>query len=67
MGTIEMAPREGAPGARGLEVHKKCFWEEDLLVRNGMDGIQISPFLNSKVSDWEQAFEKIRRVIDTID
>ncbi len=67
MGAIEMAPREGAPGARGLEVHKKCFWEEDLMVRNGMDAIQISPFLNSKLEDWEQAFEKIRRVMDAID
>src|SRR5210317_1853377 len=36
MGAIEMAPREGAPGARGLETHKRCFWEEKLMVRNGM-------------------------------
>ena len=46
MGAIELAPRGGAPGARGLEVHKRCFWEEDLVVRNGMDVIQFSPFLN---------------------
>ena len=37
------------------------------MVRNGMDTIQISPFLNSKLSDWEQAFEKLRRVIDSIE
>jgi beta-alanine--pyruvate transaminase len=67
MAAIEMAPRDGAPGARGLELHKKCFWEEDLMVRNGMDTIQISPFLNSNLADWEQAFEKIRRVMDSID
>ncbi len=67
MAAIEMAPRDGAPGARGLELHKKCFWEEDLMVRNGMDTIQISPFLNSSVADWEQAFDKIRRVMDSID
>jgi hypothetical protein len=36
-------------------------------VRNGMDTIQISPFLNSNLADWEQAFEKIRRVMDSID
>ena len=36
MGAIEMAPRDGALGARGLDVHKTCFWEEDLVVRNGM-------------------------------
>ncbi len=67
MGAIELAPRPGAPGARGLEIHKRCFWEEDLVVRNGMDTIVFSPFLNSDTRDWEQSFEKIRRVLDTID
>ena len=67
MGAIEMAPRDGAPGARGLEAHKRCFWDEDLVIRNGMDVLQFSPFLNSKVDELEQSFEAIRRVIDTID
>ncbi len=67
MGAIELAPRPGAPGARGLEIHKRCFWEEDLVVRNGMDTIAFSPFLNSDTRDWEQSFEKIRRILDTID
>ena len=44
MGAIEMAPRAGAAGARGGEVHKKCFWDENLVVRNGMDTLQFSPF-----------------------
>ena len=67
MGAIELAPREGAPGARGLEIHKHCFWNEDLVVRNGMDILQISPFLNSRLDDWNMAFDKIRRIIDAID
>jgi beta-alanine--pyruvate transaminase len=67
MGAIELSPREGAPGARGLEVHKRCFWEENLIVRNGMDCLQFSPFLNSKVDDWSQAFDSIRRILDSID
>ncbi len=67
MGSIEMAPRDGAPGARGLEVHKRCFWEENLIVRNGMDCLQFSPFLNSNVDDWEQAFGSIRGLLDSID
>ena len=41
MGCIEMAPRDGAPGARGGEAHKKCFWEENLVIRNGMDILQF--------------------------
>ena len=67
MGAIELAPREGAPGARGLEIHKKCFWDEHLVVRNGMDTIQCSPFLNSEVDEMQAAFETIRRVIDSVD
>ena len=67
MGAIELASRPGAPGQRGLEIHKRCFWEENLVVRNGMDTLQFSPFLNSRPDDWNQAFESIRRVLDTTD
>jgi len=67
MGAIEMAPRDGAPGARGIEAHKKCFWDEQLVVRNGMDTLQFSPFLNSKPDEMQQSFEAIRRVIDSIE
>ena len=67
MGVIEMAPRDDAPGARGMEAHKKCFWDEELVVRAGMDTLQFSPFLNYEHGELEQAFEAIRRVIETID
>jgi beta-alanine--pyruvate transaminase len=67
MGAIELAPREGAPGARGLEIHKKCFWDEHLVIRNGMDVLQFSPFLNSNVDEMQKSFEAIRRVIDSVD
>ena len=67
MGAIELEPREGAPGARGLEIHKKCFWDENLVIRNGMDILQFSPFLNSDVDELQRAFEAIRRVIDSVD
>ena len=67
MGAVELAPRDGKPGARGMEVHKRCFWEEDLVVRNGMDTLQFSPFLNAKPDDLEAAVGRIRRVVDSID
>jgi beta-alanine--pyruvate transaminase len=67
MGAIEMAPRKGAPGARGGEAHKKCFWDEKLVVRNGMDTLQFSPFLNSNPDEMEQSFAAVRRVIDSIE
>lgn len=67
MGAIELAPRDGAPGARGFEIHKQCFWEEDIVLRNGMDTLQFSPFLNSKPDEMEQAFATIRRVLDSVE
>ena len=66
MGSIELASRPGAPGARGLEIHKKCFWDEKLIVRNGMDMLQFSPFLNSSVDEMQRSFAGIRRVIDAV-
>ena len=67
MGGIELAPRDGAPGARGLEVHKRCFWEEKFVVRNGLDVVQFSPFLDSNIEDWERVFARLRHVIDTVE
>jgi beta-alanine--pyruvate transaminase len=67
MGAIELAPRDGAPGVRGFEVHKHCFWEENLVVRNGMDLLQFSPFLNSDRDEMEQSFAALRRALDAVD
>jgi len=67
MGAIEIAPRDGAPGARGLEVHKQCFWDEDVVIRNGMDTLQFSPFLNANIDELQQAFAAVRRVLDAVD
>ncbi|NQY98430.1 MAG: aspartate aminotransferase family protein [Henriciella sp.] len=66
MGAIELAPRDGAPGTRGLDVHKHCFWEQDLIVRNGGDILQFSPFLNSDSDDLAMTFERVRRSIDCV-
>ena len=41
--------------------------DEKVMVRNGMDILSFSPFLNSKVDDWEKAFDGVRRVIDSIE
>ena len=67
MGAIELAPREGSPGARGLEAHKQCFWNENLVIRNAMDILQFSPFLNAKPDDIAQMFDSVRAVLDRID
>lgn len=67
MGGVDLAPRPGAIGARGLEVHKRCFWEEDMVIRNGGDIVVFSPFLNSRPEDISMIIEKVRRVLDRID
>ena len=67
MGGIDLQSREGAPGARGMEVHKKFFWEEDIVVRHSADLLQFSPFLNSRPEDITMTFETVRKVLDSID
>jgi beta-alanine--pyruvate transaminase len=65
MGCVELAPRPDAPGARGFEVHVKCF-EEGLVVRNGMDNISFAPFLNSNTDEFAQTFDILKRVLMTV-
>ena len=67
MGAIELSSRKGAPGARGGEIHKKCFWEENIVVRNGLDTIAFSPFLNSDPDEMEASFAAVRRVLDSVE
>jgi beta-alanine--pyruvate transaminase len=66
MGAVELAPHKDGPGLRGIEVHKRCFWDEDLVVRNGGDILQFSPFLNALPDDISMTFQKVRRVLDTV-
>lgn len=67
MGGIDLQSRDGAPGARGLEAHKKFFWEEDIVIRHSADLLQFSPFLNSRPEDITMTFETVRKVLDSID
>ncbi len=67
MGAIEIASRDSAPGARGGEMHKKCFWEANVVVRNVMDVLCFSPFFNSNPDEMEQSFAAIRHVLDSIE
>jgi len=67
MGGIDLEPREGAPGMRGLEIHKRCFWDEDIVVRHSMDLLQFSPFLTSRPEDITMTFEKVRKLLDSVD
>ena len=66
MGAIELHAREDAAGERGFDVHKSCFWDENVLVRNGGDILQFSPFLNSDPDELTKAMAGITRAINNV-
>lgn len=65
MGGIELAPREGAPGARGFEVFLGCF-ERGVVIRNGGDILQFSPFFDSTPDELGRILETVREVLATV-
>ena len=62
MGAIELESRSDAPGARGLDAHIAAF-EQGLVIRNGMDTIQIAPFLAADDEYYDRLFGVLRRVL----
>ena len=65
MGGIELAPRTGAVGMRGFEVFLKCF-EAGVVIRNGGDVLQFSPFLDSTPDELGRIFETVRQSLRTV-
>ncbi len=66
MAGVDLAPDPDAPGRRGLVAHKRCFHDENLVIRNAMDTLQFAPFLNAELADIERGIESVRRVLDQI-
>ena len=66
MGAVEIAPNDN-PGSRGFEAYLRCYHDHDLVIRNGMDILQFSPFLNASADDLYATFEKVRKALDAID
>jgi beta-alanine--pyruvate transaminase len=62
---IELAPRPGAPGARGYEVFVACY-EAGLLVRATGDILAISPPLIISRAQIDELFEKLREAIQNV-
>ena len=62
---IELAPRPGAPGARGLETHLKAF-EKGTYIRSTGDVLAFSPPLIIQKSEIDQLFQTAREVLRTI-
>jgi beta-alanine--pyruvate transaminase len=62
---IELAPRAGAPGARGLEAHIKAF-EKGVYMRVTGDVVAFAPPLIIKKEEIDQLFGVAREVLKTI-
>lgn len=66
MGSIELAPREGQPGARGFEVHVRAF-EQGVMVRNAIDTLQFCPFYTQSPELFDQTFDVVRKILGTLE
>jgi beta-alanine--pyruvate transaminase len=62
---IELAPREGAAGARGFEAHLKA-WERGAYIRVTGDIIALAPPLIIEKPQIDQLFEVVRGVLKEI-
>jgi beta-alanine--pyruvate transaminase len=65
IGAIELAPRAGAPGARGFEVFEKC-WEKGVYVRPIGDNIGFCPPLIVEQKHLDQMFGAVAEVLPTV-
>ncbi|MET0239863.1 MAG: aspartate aminotransferase family protein [Sphingobium sp.] len=63
---IELAPREGAPGARGIEMFRRCF-QEGLLLRCTGDILAMSPPLIVEEEQMAEMVGTIRDVLEALD
>ena len=66
MGAVELAPREGAPGARAAEVFRRCF-DSGLLTRYTGDTIAMSPPLIVETTDIDVMVTKLAAAIAAVD
>lgn len=66
LGAIDLAPRAGAPGARGNACQLACL-EAGVLIRNSGDTLVLSPPLVISESQVDQVFGTIRAALARID
>lgn len=63
IGAIELAPRDGKPGARAYEVFSRCFHDKDTLIRVTGDVIALSPPLILEKTHIDSLFSAIAEAI----
>jgi beta-alanine--pyruvate transaminase len=65
VGGIELAARDGAPGARGFETYLKCF-ERGVLIRNTADILALAPALIVEETQIDEIVSTIREVLQDL-
>ena len=63
IGAVELAARDGKPGARAYDVFTKCFHEKELLIRTTGDVIALSPPLVLERSHIDQIVGRLAEAI----
>jgi beta-alanine--pyruvate transaminase len=67
IGAIELAPRQGAPGARAFDAFTRAFHDQSLMVRVTGDIIALSPPLIIEPGQIDEIFGRLRKVLATLE
>ena len=65
IGAVELAPRQGAVGARGFEVFEKC-WQKGVFVRPVGDNVAFCPPLICEQKHLDRMFGTVAEVLKTV-
>ena len=66
MAAVELAPRDGAPGLRALDVFRRCF-DAGVLIRTTGDWLALTPPLIIDESQIDQIITTIRDALQAVD
>jgi beta-alanine--pyruvate transaminase len=66
LAAIDIAPRDGAAGARSSEIAARCY-EDGILIRGSGDTLVLSPPLIVTEDQIARVFSTIRRALDAVD
>ncbi|HEX4861055.1 MAG TPA: aspartate aminotransferase family protein [Rhizomicrobium sp.] len=63
---IDIEPDAAAPGLRGYEAMRRCFADEDMVIRVSGDTIALAPALIASESEIARMVESVRRVLERL-
>ena len=66
VGGVELAPRAGAPGARGFDTYLRCY-EKGILIRSTGDIMAIAPALIVEKKQVDRIIETLREVLGEVE